>query len=433
MAILHIDCNSFYASCEVSFRPELKGKPVVVANYNEAGGGIILALTKEAKSLGLKRGNPVFQVKDVLEKNHVAIFPANLQKYVDISRRIVSLVQELDMVIHFHRYSVDEFFAEIPVFKSKSDMRDYIGIIKEAIEHGTGIPVSCGIASTNTLAKVATWYAKHYEGYKGICILEAVDTEKALRGIPIADVWGVGWRSAPKMKQMGIRTAWDYYQRPKAFVQNKFHVTGVRTWTELHGQPAIDLTIPPKQQTIMHSRTFVYMEHDLEKLKNYIRDFAVAAARKLRDQHSVCRSVTVFANTNRHRGDLDQYSNGFTVHLTEDTSDTTAIVKAAQQALEAIYLPYYEYKRAGVILGDIMSDEAVQQDLFSTSSGEETRKHRRLMAATDHINVRYGMNKVQPASLLQTPEEHKKKGHDTLQYEPWRNQSTNLDDVIEVK
>ncbi|MBR1461860.1 MAG: Y-family DNA polymerase [Prevotella sp.] len=432
MPILHIDCNSFYASCEVAFRPELKGKPVVVANYNEAGGGIILALTKEAKALGLKRGNPIFQVKDVLEKNHVAIFPANLQKYVDISRRIVSVVQELDMVTGFHRYSVDEFFAEIPAYKDKTDTREYVGIIKEKIEHGTGIPVSCGIASTYTLAKVATWYAKRYAGYKGICVLEDANVEKALKGLPVADVWGVGWRSAPKMKQMGIHTAWDYHQRPKAFVQNRFHVTGVRTWMELHGQVSIDLTVPPKQQTIMHSRTFTYMVQQLEPLKDYIRDFAVAAARKLRDQHSVCRSVTVFANTNRHREDLDQYSNGFTIHLMEDTSDTTAIVKAAQQALEAIYLPYYQYKRAGVILGDIMSDEAVEQDLFA-STGDETRKHRRLMEATDHINVRYGMNKVQPASLLHTPNEQKKVARETLNFEPWRNQTFNLDDVIEVK
>ena len=430
--ILHIDCNSFYASCEVSLRPELKGRPVVVANYNEAGGGIILALSKEAKALGLKRGNPVFQVRQLLEQHQVVVFPANLQKYVDISRRVMKVVIESGLVMDFQRYSVDEFFATLPEM-TKADTIDYVAQIKELIEHGTGIPVSCGISLTYTLAKVATWYAKRYEGYHGICVLQQSDIEKALRGLPINDVWGVGYRTAPKLQRMGIKTAWDYAQKPQAFIQHSFHLPGVRTWKELRGEPAVDISSPPKQQTIMHSRTFVYMEHDLEKLKNYIRDFAVAAARKLRDQHSVCRSVTVFANTNRHRGDLNQYSNGFTIHLMEDTSDTTAIVKAAQQALEAIYLPYYEYKRAGVVLGDIMSDEAVQQDLFSASSGEDTRKHRRLMAATDHINVRYGMNKVQPASLLQTPEEHKKKGHDNLQFEPWRNQSTNLDDVIEVK
>ena len=177
--ILHIDCNSFYASCEVSLRPELKGKPVVVANYNEAGGGIILALSKEAKALGLKRGNPVFQVREVLEKHQVRVFPANLTKYVDISRRIVSIVEELDMVGQFCRYSVDEFFATIPEMKKREDIVSFVSIIKEAIEHGSGIPVSCGIANTYTLAKVATWYAKRYDGYQGICVLEEEHVEKA--------------------------------------------------------------------------------------------------------------------------------------------------------------------------------------------------------------------------------------------------------------
>ena len=381
--ILHIDCNSFYASCEVSLRPELKGKPVVVANYNEAGG-------------------PVFQVREVLEKHQVRVFPANLTKYVDISRRIVSIVEELDMVGQFCRYSVDEFFATIPEMKKREDIVSFVGIIKEAIEHGSGIPVSCGIANTYTLAKVATWYAKRYDGYQGICVLEEEHVEKALRGLPVEEVWGVGWRTAPKMKQMGIH--------------------------------AVDITTPPKQQTIMHSRTFTYMVSDRNKLSDYIRDYAVAAARKLRDQHSVCHSVTVFIHTNRHREDLDQYANGFTVHMQEGTADTSAIIKAALQAFDKVFLPYFQYKRAGVVLTDIISDEAVQQDLFA-SSGEEIKRNRRLMKVTDGINTRYGMNTVQPASLLVTPEEQEEKNklRNGLKYEPFLSQTTNLDDIIKVK
>ena len=432
--ILHIDCNSFYASCEVSLRPELKGKPVVVANYNEAGGGIILALSKEAKALGLKRGNPVFQVREILEKHQVTVFPSNLAKYVDISRRIVKIVEELDMVQDFCRYSVDEFFATIPEIKKREDIVSFVGIIKEAIEHGIDIPVSCGIAPTYTLAKVATWYAKRYEGYKGICVLEKEHVEKALRGLPVNDIWGVGWRTAPKMKKMGILTAWDYVQRPKSFIQSRFHITGVRTWMELQGIPAIDISTPPKQQSIMHSRTFTYMVSDRNKLSDFIRDYSVAVARKLRDQHSVCQSVTVFIHTNRHREDLDQYANGFTVHLKEGTADTSVIIKAALQAFDTVFLPHYQYKRAGVLLGDIISDEAVQQDLFA-SSGEEIKKNRRLMKVTDGINTRYGMNTVQPASLLITPEEQKKTAEQRngLKFEPFLSQTTNLDDVIEVK
>jgi DNA polymerase V len=167
-------------------------------------------------------------------------------------------------------------------------------------------------------------------------------------------------------------------------------------------------------------------------LRDYIRDYAVAVARKLRDQHGVCRSVTVFINTNRHREDLEQYSNGYTIHLMEGTAVTSAIIKAAQQAFDAVFKPHYQYKRAGVVLGDIVGDEAVEQDIF-TSSGDEIRRNRRLMKATDGINTRYGMNTVQPASLLLSPEEQNMTENGKgLKYEPFRSQTTNIDDVIEV-
>lgn len=194
--ILHIDCNTFYASCEVSLRPDLYGKPVVVANCNEAGGGIILALTKEAKALGLKRGNPVFQVKDILNKNNVAVFPANLPKYVDISRRLMQVVKDQQIVLHFTQYSVDEFFGELPT-DDPEELRELALKVKAHIEKCTGIPVSCGLSLSFTLAKVATWYAKHYPGYKGVCVLPKDKIPTALKGLPIADVWGIGYRSAP--------------------------------------------------------------------------------------------------------------------------------------------------------------------------------------------------------------------------------------------
>ena len=426
----HIDCNSFYASCEVSLRPELKGRPVVVANYNEAGGGIILALSKEAKALGLKRGNPVFQVKEVLKKNGVAVFPANLTKYVDMSKRIMQVVTDLDLVTDFHQYSVDEFFAQLP-YDDKECLRATAAEIKEAIEHGTGIPVSCGIAKTYTLAKVATWFAKRYDGYRGICVLEPKNVETALRRLPIGDVWGVGWRSAPTMEGLGIKTAWDFTQRSKVFVQSHFRITGVRTWLELRGTPAVDLSVPPKQQTIMHSRTFTFMTDDGERLAAYIANYAVAAARKLRDQHSVCRTVTVFVNTNRHREDLEQYSSAFSVRLLTTTADSSAIVKAAHQALDAIFRPHIMYKRAGVLLADIAPDNAIEQNLFQTESNNP-RRSRRLMAATDSINTRYGMNKIRLASQDIEREEHEKV-IDDIGFEALRNQTTDIDDVIEVK
>ena len=262
MHIIHIDCNAFFASCEVSLRPDLRGKPVVVANCNEAGGGVILALTKEAKALRLKRGDPVFKVKNVLNQHNVAVFPASHSKYSNISRQLMQAVREQDIVLNFTQYSVDEFFGALPL-EDKDELKETASKVKAHIEQSTGIPVSCGLATTYTLAKVATWYAKHYNGYGGICVLPKEKVEVALKGMPITDLWGV------------------------------------RTWKELHGIPAINIDRLSRQKSIVHSHTFAFMTSDKTQLHTYIADYAMAAARKLRDQHYVCQGVSVFLCTNR--------------------------------------------------------------------------------------------------------------------------------------
>ena len=225
---VHIDCNSFYASCEVSLRPDLYGKPVVVANCNEAGGGVILALTKEAKALGLKRGSPVFQVKKLLEKDHVTVFPADIPKYVSISKKIMQVVLELGIVQNFIQYSVDEFFGTLPVDDTE-ELRIYLSKVKDAIMQSTGIPVSCGASLTNTLAKVATWFAKHYPAYHEICVLPKEKIDMALRKLPIQDVWGIGRASVPRLRYDHINTAYEFAFKSELYIKHRFSIAGVRT------------------------------------------------------------------------------------------------------------------------------------------------------------------------------------------------------------
>lgn len=393
---VHIDCNNFYASCEVSSRPDLYGKPVVVANCNEAGGGIILALTKEAKTLGLKRGNPVFRVKELLAKNNVAVFPANIPKYVDISKKIMQVVIASGIVQDFIQYSVDEFFGTIPV-DDADELRIYIGKVKDAIMQSTGIPVSCGASLTNTLAKVATWFAKHYPAYHEICVLPKDKIDMALRKLPIEDVWGIGRASAPRLHYDNINTAYEFAFKSESYIKQRFSIAGVRTWKELHGVSCIDVSSPPKQRSIMLSRTFSYMTDSEETLHTYISNYAAGTARKLRDQHSVCCTITTFIVTNRHRDDLSQYGNSATRRLTTPTADTVEIVKGALDMLHQIFRSGYQYKKAGVILGDISDDRAIQLDLF-TSQNENPKRTRKLMETTDSINTRFGMNKIRLAS-----------------------------------
>lgn len=387
---LHIDCNTFFASCEVATQPHLEGQPVVVANDNENGGGIILALTPEAKALGLKRGIPLFQVRNLLKLNHVAICPVNHKKYRQISRQIMQSVIEQDIVQDFVQYSVDEFFGILPL-DNPHELRLYADKVKSLIFQRTRIPVSCGLSQSYTLAKVATHFAKHYAGYGGICVLMPENREKALALLDVADIWGIGRKNRQKLYDQGIHTALQFIHCPESQIKSLFSIAGVNTWRELNGTPCIDLRRTSRQSSISHSRTFAYMTDNLPELETQIRHFVAQCAFKLREQKSVCQQVTVFLCTNRHRNDLAQYRNGVTTRLPSPTSDTPALIQAALAILHSIFRPGFLYKQAGVVLGDISDVKGMQLDLFSEPEDE---RHRRLMQVADTLNQKFGDNTI---------------------------------------
>ena len=390
---IHLDCNNFFVSCELVSRPELRGTPVVVANDNGNNGGIILALNQEAKAVGLKRGNPLFQVTQIIEQQHVTVIDVHHQHYHDISHQIMEHVRQTEMVLDFVQYSVDEFFGMMPD-DDPTRLRGYLLQLKNLILDKTGIPVSCGAGMSYTLAKTATWFAKHYPAYKGICVMPANKREQALARVPIENVWGIGRRSIKKLTQEGIRTALDYTQKSEAWVHRLFNVTGVRTWKELRGEPAITLASHERQKSIMYSRTFAQMTDSKSVLLRELSNYATAATRRLREQGSLCGAVTVFLATNRHRTDLAQYNTDDTLKLTTPTDDTRAVMQAVSILLERIYQPRYQYKQAGVILTQLQSNSGMQLDLFSPQQAEDRTRQKRLMQAIDSINERFGKNQI---------------------------------------
>lgn len=421
--ILHIDCNCFYVSCELIFRPDLSGKPVVVANCNEAGGGIILALNKEAKSVGLKRGNPVFKVKEIIEKNNVTLFPANLNKYVDISKRIMQIVREQEIVLNFIQYSVDEFFGELPI-NDPGEIRRYANMIREAIVRGSGVPVSCGIAETYTLAKVATWHAKHYKGYHDVCFLPSSKRIVALSKFPVGEVWGLGRQSVAKLNKKGLNTAQDFVNQQEYFVKKMLGINGVKTWKELQGIQCIDVGDYGQQKSIAHSRTFAFMLSEYNDMEKELSNYVGAATRKLREQKSLCNSVSVFIATNRHRNDLPYYSNMASAKLISASDNTLTINKIALQLLASIFKKGYQYKQTGVILSDLQDADSRQLSLFDSTNH---KKNKSLMDVIDTINTKYGMNKVRLVVQGNDIKSLNLKG-----FQESKNQSTNIDEVIEV-
>lgn len=390
---IHLDCNNFFVSCELVSRPELKGTPVVVANDNGNNGGIILALNPEAKAVGLKRGNPLFQVTQIIEQQHVTVIDVHHHLYHEVSRHIMDEVRQTEMVLDFVQYSVDEFFGEMPD-DDPTRLRGYLQQLKDLILDKTGIPVSCGAGLSYTLAKTATWFAKHYPAYHGICIMPADKREKALAQVPVKEVWGIGRRSIKKIEEAGVKTALDYSRRPEAWVNRLFGVTGVRTWKELNGIPAITIASHERQKSIMYSRTFAHMTNSKAVLLRELSNYASAATRRLREQQSLCQTVTLFLATNRHRADLAQYYADDTVKLSTATDDSTQIIHAVTLLLDRLFQENYQYKQAGVILGQLQHADAVQLDLFAPNQVDETTKQKRLMQAIDGINKRFGTNQI---------------------------------------
>ena len=390
---IHLDCNNFFVSCELVSRPELKGTPVVVANDNGNNGGIILALNAEAKAVGLKRGNPLFQVTEILEQKQVTVIDVHHHLYHDVSRHIMDEVRQTEMVLDFVQYSVDEFFGFMPE-DDPTLLREYLQKLKDLIMRTTGIPVSCGAGLSYTLAKTATWFAKHYPAYQGICIMPADKREQALTKVPVKDVWGIGRRSIKKIEARGIKTALDYTRQPEAWVNRQFGVTGVRTWKELKGVPAITLASHERQKSIMYSRTFAHMTSSKTILMRELSNYASAATRRMREQGLLCQTVTLFLATNRHRTDLPQYYADDTIRLSTATDDSAQVIQAVTVLLDRLYKESYQYKQAGVILGQLQDNKGVQLDLFAPNQVDETTKQKRLMQAIDGINKRFGSNQI---------------------------------------
>ena len=401
-----VDCNNFYASCERAFQPRYEGKPVVVLSNND---GCVVARSNEAKAIGIKMGVPYFQIGDICRKYDVAAFSSNYELYGDMSRRVMTALTEF--VEDVEVYSIDEAFLKLDGYelgvagqarndvggwdnKDKGDIKDFGEKIVRKVSRI--VPVSLGIAPTRTLAKVANKYAKKYKGYKGCCVIDTEEKRvKALSDFEVGDVWGVGRQYAKKLEIRGIRTALELAQAPRSWVRGLMTVQGERLWCELNGEPAVDiddLDVPKK--SICTSRSFGSATRDKEDLREALSSFASLCAAKLRRQHSCAGAMMVFIHTNFFKKDIPQYSNGRMIRFPVATSVTNEIVGYALRGLDKIYYPGFEYKKAGVILYEIVPEGTVVGDLFDTYPRD---RFGALMPVVDSLNSGFNKNLLQLA------------------------------------
>lgn len=376
-----IDCNNFFVSCERLFRPDLAGKPVVVMSNND---GCAVAMSNEAKALGIKRRLPIYQLRQIINRYNVTTISGNHRMYGNISSRVMatigSIVPEMDI------YSIDEAFIDMSLWEGKA-LDETAHKIVAKVRRDVGIPTSLGIAPTKTLAKIAARFAKKYPGYRGVCIIDNDDKRrKALALTGIDEVWGIARRLGKRLRQYNINTALDFAELPLSEVRKIINVMGERSWRELNGEPCIDHeAAEPLNKQICTSRSYKKSIDDPELLKEAVADYSAKVARRLREQVGCAKSVTVFIQTNSFRPELPQHFGSTTIQLDEATDDTLAITSAAVRAVDSLFRPGYAYRRAGVTVNEIVSHNAVQQNLFSVPGLREKRQ--RLMTAIDSINA----------------------------------------------
>lgn len=376
-----VDCNNFFVSCERAFRPDLEGRAVVVLSNND---GCVVSRSNEAKAMGIPMGQPFYRIRNLVEQGHLVAFSSNYVLYGDLSSRVMSLLA--DAVPQIEIYSIDEVFLHLDGIVPEEVPSLCRGLVAK-VRKWVGVPVSIGVAPTKTLAKIASHFAKRHKGYRGVCLMDTdAKRLKALSLTPIDEVWGIGRRLAPKLEIKGIRTALDFVRRPRGWVEENFNVNVLRTWEELQGRVCIEEEREERRKSICTSRSFADMIEDERELMLRISDFAAMCARKLRQEGSAAYDVTAFLYTNRFREDLKQYFPSATIRLEVAANSAQEIVGAALRGFRTVYRPGYQYKKAGVIVHNIVPSDEVQGSLFGFD-GDLRQRQDKLSEVMDAVNA----------------------------------------------
>jgi len=384
-----VDCNNFYASCERVFNPLLANVPVVILSNND---GCAIAMSNEAKALGIKLGTPFFKLHKLINENNVQIFSSNYTLYGDMSQRVMDTLSTFTPEMEV--YSIDEAFLSLDGFNF--DLDKYDREIRATVKQYTGIPVSVGIAKTKTLAKLANRTAKKHKVLNGVLDLSSlpeVTIDKYLNIFNVSDIWGVGDQNTKKLNNAGIYTALQLKNCSDQWVQNNLGgVVGLRTLWELRGISCIDLVaVRPDKKAIISSRSFGSPVEELADLEESVAEYVSTAAVKLRKQSCLAGNLQVFLATNYFNPNDAQYSNSAAMLLPNPTDYTPGLVQKAIILLRRIYKSGFKYKKAGVMLTDIRPKKDVQPDLFEYESSD---KKDAVMQVFDAINMRYGKSVI---------------------------------------
>ena len=391
-AIALVDCNNFYASCERVVNPALQARPVVVLSHND---GMIISRSEEVKALGVPMAAPFFQYRDLLERHNTAVISSNHALYYEFSHRVMEVLTEDVGANKLELYSIDEAFIDVGV----PDKLVFLGRhIKEKIFEKTQIPVSVGIATTKTLAKLANNIAKKSPKAAGVLDLyNSPYIDLALKKTAVGNIWGIGPRSAIHLNEHGINTAYELKVAEPKQIRGYLNQFGARTVLELNGVPCLSMEVTTRSnKSIAHTRTFGKTVSDPNEIREAILYFTTRVLEKMRWNGLTTKTVAVFLQTDRFRPVPYKYFNTYAYRSVYYSDVTSEIYRWVSICLENVYRPGLQYRKAGVILTDLVSPDTIPRRLFEQRDFE--RKHR-LSKLIDEVNFRYGRDVVRFAAL----------------------------------
>ncbi len=383
------DVNSFYASCERVFRPDLKGKPIVVLSNND---GNVIARSAEAKPW-IKMETPWFQIKNERYPEKIYAFSSNYELYASMLARVMNSLEELAPRVE--QYSIDEMFLDLTGVEHCMELEDFGRQLRQHVYDCTHLTIGVGAGPTKTLAKSAQWASKEWKQFRGVLALTRGNpqrTRKLLSLQPVEEIWGVGNRIARKLNVLGIKTALDLALTNPAFIRKNFSVVLERTVRELNGESCLSLEeAPPTKQQIVCSRSFGQRITTYEEMRQAVCQYAERAAEKLRGERQYCRHISTFIKTSPFAVNEPYYGNVATEKLNTPTRDTRDIIAAAVRSLDRIWLDGHRYAKAGIMLNDFSPNGVAQLNLFDDV---QPRPHSdALMKVLDGIN-HSGLGKV---------------------------------------
>jgi DNA polymerase V len=386
-----VDCNNFFVSCERLFNPKWIKRPVAVLSCND---GCIVARSQEIKAWGIPMGAPYFEWADFLKAREAVVCSSNFALYADISHRVMQTLCHFNPNLEI--YSIDEAFLLI---EGTQDPLQHCRHIRQKVLQWTGIPVSIGIAPTKTLAKVANRAVKKNPAYKGVYFPSQKEIEALLDTLEVGEIWGIGSRLSRFLAKRGIFTAAQLREQPDLWIKNNLTVVGLRTVWELRGFSCLDLEeVRSSKQSIMTSRSFGRPVLAKEELREAICAYVVRGAEKLREEGSLASWLQVFIMSSFHHHEDGFYGNHVHLVLPQPTDFTPTLLTHASQGLETIFRSGFSYKKAGILLGELVPSGCYQQDLFVKQDVKEEVKKKAVMALLDQANSKFGYKVLQFAS-----------------------------------